>query len=173
MSFTACEGDLYALVDCNNFYASCERLFNPSLKNVPVIVLSNNDGCVVARSEEAKEIGIEMGVPLFEIQDLVKKNNVRAFSSNYVLYGDMSSRVMNVLREFTPNLEVYSIDEAFLLLRGFSNFNMEDYARKIKETVYRRVGLPVSVGIGKTKTLAKIANYLSLKVFFWNCSQKP
>jgi len=165
MSFTACENDLYALVDCNNFYASCERLFNPALKNVPVIVLSNNDGCVVARSEEAKEIGIEMGVPLFEIQDLVKRQNVRAFSSNYVLYGDMSSRVMNVLREFTPNLEVYSIDEAFLLLRGFSNFNIEDYALKIKETVYRCVGLPVSVGIGKTKTLAKIANYLSKRVF--------
>ncbi len=157
--------DLYALVDCNNFYASCERVFDPSARGVPVIVLSNNDGCVVARSQEAKDVGIEMGQPLFECQNLVEKHHVRVFSSNYVLYGDMSARIMNILSGFSPNIEIYSIDEAFLCLRGFENFDLEAYGHTIRETVKRYTGVPVSVGIAKTKTLAKIANYLSKKVY--------
>lgn len=163
MSSTAFDQDLYALVDCNNFYASCERVFNPSLKNFPIVVLSNNDGCVVARSEEAKALGIAMGVPFYQIKDLVQANRVRAFSSNYALYGDMSKRVMQILREFTPEIEVYSIDEAFLLLRGFSN--IQTLAEQIKERVYKHVGLPVSIGVSTTKTLAKLANYLAKRVF--------
>ena len=123
---------MFALVDCNNFYASCERAFNPSLNGRPVVVLSNNDGCVIARSNEAKLVGIKMGEPAFKIEPLLKKYNVAAFSSNYTLYGDMSQRVMNTLAGFSPEIEIYSIDEAFLDLTGFQNFNLEDYARKIK-----------------------------------------
>jgi DNA polymerase V len=157
--------DLYALVDCNNFYASCERVFDPTARGVPVIVLSNNDGCVVARSEEAKAVGIEMGQPLFECQKLVHKHHVRVFSSNYVLYGDMSARIMNILSGFTPNIEMYSIDEAFLFFKGFGNYDLEAHAQMIRQTVKQQTGVPVSVGIGKTKTLAKIANYLSKRVY--------
>src|SRR5690348_13915281 len=123
--------DLYALVDCNNFYASCERVFDPTARGVPVIVLSNNDGCIVARSEEAKAVGIEMGQPLFECQNLVDKHKVRVFSSNYVLYGDMSARIMNILSGFTPNIETYSIDEAFLFFKGFERYDLESHARLI------------------------------------------
>jgi len=150
--------DVFALADCNNFYVSCERVFNPKLAHRPVIVLSNNDGCVVARSNEAKTLGIKMGVPAFEIADLIKKHNVEALSSNYTLYADMSSRVMNTLSTFTPAMEVYSIDEAFLNLVGFKS-PLTDYGRKIRQTVKKWTGLPVSIGVAKTKTLAKIANY--------------
>ena len=152
----------FALVDCNNFYCSCERLFRPELKNVPVAVLSNNDGCIVARSQEVKDLGIKMATPLFKVMDLIKKHQVQVFSSNYTLYGDISSRVMQTLEEFTPNLEVYSIDEAFLDMSGFSN--REEYAQKIRATVYQHVGVPVCVGIAPTKTLAKLANYGAKKV---------
>ena len=125
---------IFALVDCNNFYVSCERVFNPKLANRPVIVLSNNDGCVVARSNEAKKLGIDMGVPAFEIKDIIKKNRVEVFSSNYTLYVDMSGRVMETLSTFTPEKEVYSIDEAFLNLAGF-NCSLTDYGRKIQQIV--------------------------------------
>ncbi|MCA9400316.1 MAG: Y-family DNA polymerase [Candidatus Omnitrophica bacterium] len=157
--------DFYALVDVNNFYVSCERVFDPTARGEPVIVLSNNDGCAIARSEEAKAIGIEMGEAVFKIRDVVARHKVRMFSSNYVLYGDMSARVMSVLQQFSPRLEVYSIDEAFLLFDGFTHVDIDEYARQIKEVVYRHTGLPVSVGIGRTKTLAKAANYLAKRVY--------
>ena len=151
---------VFALVDCNNFYVSCELIFNPKLRGRPVIVLSNNDGCVVSRSNEAKALGIGMGVPAFEIEKLVKENNVIAFSSNYTLYADMSERVMQTLSNFTPRIEVYSIDEAFLDLGGFGR-PLTEYGRKIRQTVGRWTGIPVTVGIGRTKTLAKIATHLA------------
>lgn len=149
---------MIALVDCNNFYASCERVFNPSLNGRPVIVLSNNDGCVVARSNESKAIGIKMGVPAFEVKETITRHNVAVFSSNYTLYGDMSNRVMTTLREFTPSLEIYSIDEAFLDFSGFEAIGMLDHAATMRKTVLQNTGIPVSVGIASTKTLAKIAN---------------
>jgi DNA polymerase V len=151
----------FALVDCNNFYCSCERLFRPELKNVPVVVLSNNDGCIVARSQEVKDLGIKMATPLFKVMDLIRQHQVQVFSSNYTLYGDISHRVMQTLEEFSPNLEVYSIDEAFLDLSGFSN--LAEYGQKIRSTVYQHVGVPVCVGIAPTKTLAKLANYAAKK----------
>jgi DNA polymerase V len=151
----------FALVDCNNFYVSCERAFNPQLINKPVIVLSNNDGCAVARSNEAKTLGIKMAVPVFQIKDIIRKHNVKVYSSNYALYGDMSNRVMQTLTGFTPNMEVYSIDEAFLDLSKFNRIDLTDYGRKIKATVEKWTGIPVSVGIARTKTLAKIANRLA------------
>ncbi|MGC9324223.1 MAG: Y-family DNA polymerase [Desulfomonilia bacterium] len=147
---------IFALVDCNNFYVSCERVFNPSLEGKPVVVLSNNDGCIIARSNEAKTIGIRMGHPLFQCEDLVKRHCIHVFSSNYSLYGDMSSRVMSTLSLFTPEMEVYSIDEAFLSLEGLSP-EPEEYARIISRTVKKWVGIPVSIGIGPSKTLAKAA----------------
>ncbi len=152
---------IFALVDCNNFYVSCERVFNPELIGKPVIVLSNNDGCAVARSNEAKALGIKMGVPVFQIKDLIRKNDVKVYSSNYALYGDMSKRVMQTLTGFTPVLEIYSIDEAFLDLSGFSRIDLVEYARTIKNTVEKWTGISVSVGIAGTKTLAKIANQLA------------
>lgn len=152
---------IFALVDCNNFYVSCERVFNPQLIDKPVIVLSNNDGCAVARSNEAKTLGIEMGVPVFQIKDIIHKNDVRVYSSNYALYGDMSNRVMQTLTKFTPEMEVYSIDEAFLDLSSFNRGDLTDYGREIKTTVERWTGIPVSVGMAGTKTLAKIANRLA------------
>ena len=151
----------FALVDCNNFYCNCERLFRPELRDVPVAVLSNNDGCIVARSQEVKDLGIKMATPLFKVVDQIKRHQVQIFSSNYTLYGDISARVMQTLEEFTPNLEIYSIDEAFLDLSGFSH--REEYAHKIKATVYQHVGVPVCVGIAPTKTLAKLANYAAKK----------
>jgi len=151
---------VFALVDCNNFYVSCERVFEPSLQNRPVVVLSNNDGCVVSRSNEVKRLGIKMGVAFFEVKDEAEKNGVIAFSSNYSLYADMSRRLMETLCSFTPEIEVYSIDEAFLNLAGLSN-NLADYGRKIKETVRQWTGMPVSIGIAQTKTLAKIANRIA------------
>ena len=152
--------ELFALVDCNNFYASCERVFNPRLEGRPVVVLSNNDGCIVARSNEAKALGIGMGVAAFEVKDVLEKNHVEVFSSNYTLYADMSSRVMQTLSTFTPDIEVYSIDEAFLNLAGFT-CSLSDYGCQIQRTVRQWTGLPVSVGIAETKTLAKIANYIA------------
>lgn len=154
--------DIFALVDCNNFYASCERVFSPKLQGKPIVVLSNNDGCVVARSNEAKALGIGMGVPAFEVEDIMRKNGVEVFSSNYALYADMSSRVMETLSAFTPDIEVYSIDEAFLNLAGF-NCSLTDYGRKIWRTVKQWTGMPVTIGIARTKTLAKIANRVAKK----------
>jgi len=159
--------EIFALVDCNNFYASCERVFSPKLEGRPVVVLSNNDGCVVARSNEAKALGIGMGVPAFEIEEIIRKNSVEVFSSNYALYADMSGRVMETLSAFTPDMEVYSIDEAFLNLAGFncspSTSLRTDYGRKIWSTVKQWTGMPVTVGMARTKTLAKIANRVAKK----------
>ena len=152
---------MFALVDCNNFYVSCERVFCPALAAQPVVVLSNNDGCVIARSNEAKALGIKMGSPFFQNRDLFKKNNVQFFSSNYGLYGDMSCRVMTTLQQFTPDLEIYSIDEAFLSLDGFSD--LTQYGRRIRSTVKKHTGMPVSIGIAPTKTLAKAANKIAKK----------
>ncbi|MBT7853786.1 MAG: Y-family DNA polymerase [Opitutae bacterium] len=152
---------MLALVDCNNFYVSCERVFNPSLEHVPVIVLSNNDGCAVARSNEAKELGIRMGAPFFQIRELCHRQGVRVFSSNYELYGDMSRRVTSVLRRFAPQLEVYSIDESFLNLEGIDEPTA--LAQDLRETVYKWTGIPVSIGIASSKTLAKAANRLAKK----------
>jgi len=149
---------IFALVDCNNFYASCERVFSPKLNGQPIIVLSNNDGCVVARSNEAKALGIGMGVPEFQVRPLLRAHRVHVFSSNYTLYGDMSQRVMETLEQFCPDLEVYSIDEAFLSLVGFERRDLIEYGRQIRRTVKQWTGIPVSVGIAETKTLAKIAN---------------
>jgi DNA polymerase V len=148
-----------ALVDANNFYASCERLFAPQLEGLPVVVLSNNDSCIIARSQEAKSLGIPMGAATHMVKDILKRQRVQVYSSNYALYGDMSARMMSVLKRFTPYLEVYSIDESFLDLTGFSDLHA--YSHKIRETVLRWTGLPVSVGIGTTKTLAKIANRMA------------
>jgi DNA polymerase V len=152
---------VFALVDCNNFYTSCEAIFNPSLKGKPVVVLSNNDGCVIARSEEAKKVGIKMGIPVFEIGKLIKKHQVHVFSTNYALYGDISQRVMTTLASMAPEIEIYSIDEAFLDLTGIPVAKLGKLAEKIKEKVFRWTGIPVSVGIGPSKTLAKIANHLA------------
>lgn len=153
---------LFAIVDCNNFYASCERLFRPELKDEPIVVLSNNDGCIVARSNEAKALGIGMGLPYFEFEKVIKKNNVHVFSSNYALYGDISDRVMRTLRELSPEIEIYSIDEAFLNLAGLKQ-DPTEFVRYVRDEVYRRVGVPVSIGIAQTKTLAKLANRISKK----------
>ena len=154
---------MYALVDCNNFYVSCERVFDPSLNGKPVVVLSNNDGCVISRSNEAKAIGIPMGKPAFELKELIEKYNIKVFSTNFPLYGDMSSRVMNILAEFSPEIEIYSIDEAFLNLKGYKYIELQDYAKKIKDTVHLYTGIPVSIGVGATKTLAKAAEYFAKK----------
>lgn len=156
---------IFALVDCNNFYASCERVFDPSLRKKPVVVLSNNDGCAIARSQEAKDIGIKMGQPFFEWEHLVKSHDIKVFSSNFTLYGDMSRRVMTVLKGFSPDIEVYSIDEAFLLLSGM-NVDHEPYGREIRSRVLQWTGLPVSVGIAPTKTLAKAANHMAKRQKF-------
>ncbi|HEX8771877.1 MAG TPA: Y-family DNA polymerase [Acidimicrobiales bacterium] len=152
----------FALVDCNNFYVSCERVFDPKLRGQPVVVLSNNDGCVVARSDEAKALGIKMGTPLFKIEHIVDSCNVAVLSSNYALYGDMSARVMDVLRESTTDVEVYSIDEAFLQLDYPSPWRAQ-LARKLREKLYKYTGIPVSIGLAETKTLAKIAGDVAKK----------
>ncbi len=151
---------MFALADCNNFYASCERVFRPDLHNRPLIVLSNNDGCVVARSNEAKALGIGMGDPFFKIRDLVHDKGVAVFSGNMALYGDLSQRVRLVLTEFAPSVEVYSIDEVFLDLRGMAIADPDSYAKQISATCQRYTAIPVSVGIAPTKTLAKIAAHL-------------
>ncbi|PRY14337.1 DNA polymerase V [Pontibacter ummariensis] len=154
---------LFALVDCNNFFVSCERVFDPGLEGRPVVVLSNNDGCVIARSNEAKALGLKMGQPAFEVQDLIQRHQVQVFSSNYELYGDMSARVVETLSQFSPNLEVYSIDESFLDLGNLYKTDLQAYAKEIKATVKQWLGMPVAVGVAPTKTLAKIANRLSKK----------
>lgn len=154
---------MFALVDCNNFYVSCERVFRPDLNGQPVVVLSNNDGCIISRSNEAKKLGIKMGEPAFKIAEFLQKNKVEVFSSNYVLYGDLSHRVMSTLGQFTPELEIYSIDEAFLSLAGLA-VGLEKSGQKIRETVLRNVGIPVSVGIAPTKVLAKVANHCAKKI---------
>lgn len=154
---------MYGLVDCNNFYASCQRVFEPHLIGKPVVVLSNNDGCVIARSNEAKALGIPMGAPAFEYKKLFEENNVFVYSSNYALYGDMSSRVMNLLSNFTPEIEIYSIDEAFLKFDGFKYVNLNEYGLQIKRTVTKGTGIPISVGFAPTKALSKVANKIAKK----------
>jgi len=154
---------LIALVDCNNFYVSCERVFRPDLIGKPVAVLSNNDGCIVARSKEVKDLGVKMGVPLFQIQQLVNQHQIKLFSSNYTLYADMSARVMSILEEFAPNMEVYSIDEAFLDLTGVCHKDPIAYGHRIRKVVFQATGIPVCVGMGPTKTLAKLANFAAKK----------
>lgn len=154
---------MFALVDCNNFYASCERVFRPGLIGKPVVVLSNNDGCVIARSNEAKALNIPMGAPAYQYQKVFDDNKVFVFSSNYALYGDMSSRVMTILARFTPELEIYSVDEAFLLFDGFDLFNLQKIGLEIRNTVNKSTGIPVSVGFAETKALAKMANKIAKK----------
>ena len=156
---------MYALADCNNFFASCERVFRPDLQGKPVIVLSNNDGCAIARSNEAKALGIKMGAPLFKIRHLVEKHDIAVFSGNMALYGEMSQRVRWVLGEYAPSVEVYSIDEAFLDLRGMNDIDFDAYAKEISAQCWKMTSIPVSVGIAPTKTLAKIASKL--------CKQYP
>ena len=155
---------LYGLADCNNFYASCERLFHPELRNRPVVVLSNNDGCIVARSNESKALGLKMGTPLYQARDIIEKHDVAVFSSNYVLYGDISRRVMSLLSSFTPHLDVYSVDEAFLDLSGMGGYDaLRNYGQRIVRTIGKGVGIPVSLGIAPTKTLAKMASKFAKK----------
>ena len=153
----------FALVDCNNFYASCERVFNPKLIGKPIVVLSNNDGCIITRSAEAKAMGIKMGEPYFKAKKTIQQNNVKVFSSNYALYGDISQRVMETLSGFSPDIEIYSIDEAFLGFNGFKNYELNTYCRHMREKIKKWVGIPVSIGLSETKTLAKIANHLAKK----------
>lgn len=154
---------MFALVDCNNFYASCERVFQPQLNNKPVAILSNNDGCVISRSDEAKALGLPMGAPAFKYEAFFKANRIRVFSSNYPLYGDMSSRVMNILAQFTPDIEVYSIDEAFLKFEGFEHYDLNTYGLQIRQRVLKWTGIPTSVGIAPTKALSKVANKVARK----------
>lgn len=154
---------MYALVDCNNFYASCERVFKPQLRNIPIVVLSNNDGCVIARSNEAKKLGVPMGAPAFEYRKVFKEKNIQVFSSNYALYGDMSNRVATILKRYSPEVEVYSIDESFLKLKGFENFDLTDYCLKIRAEVLQNTLIPTCVGVAPTKALAKVANRIAKK----------
>ena len=154
---------MFALIDCNNFYVSCERVFNPKLNNRPVVVLSNNDGCAISRSNEAKALGIPMGAPAFKYEKIFRKHNIKVFSSNFTLYGDMSSRVMNILSKYTPNIEIYSIDEAFLKFEGFDNYDLKSYCKKIQKIVLKHTGIPISIGIAPTKALSKVANRIAKK----------
>jgi len=154
---------MFALIDGNNFYVSCERVFNPKLAETPMVVLSNNDGCVVARSNEVKALGVKMGVPWYQIRELAEKHGIRAFSSNYSLYADMSSRMMSVLANYSPDQEVYSIDECFLGLDGFGRRDLVAYGQRMRAQVRQWVGIPVCVGIGASKTLAKLANHCAKK----------
>ena len=152
-----------ALVDCNSFYVSCERLFNPRIRKKPVVVLSNNDGCIISRSNEAKALGIKMGEPYFKAKDIIIKNKVEVFSSNYSLYGDLSRRVMRTLKRFNEEIEVYSIDEAFIDLSNFPDDEVEKIGKEIRDTVLQWTGIPTSIGIAKTKTLSKLANHIAKK----------
>ncbi len=155
---------MFALIDCNNFYASCERAFQPKLKKRPVVVLSNNDGCVIARSNEAKALGIPMGAPAFEYKDIFERENIFVCSSNYALYGDMSNRVMTMLSEYSPEIEIYSIDEAFLKLTGFEDhFDLYEYGKDMRHKVTKGTGIPISIGFAETKALAKVANKIAKK----------
>ena len=152
-----------ALIDCNSFYVSCERLFNPKIRKRPVVVLSNNDGCIISRSNEAKALGIKMGEPYFKEKEIIVKNNVQVFSSNYSLYGDISRRVMRTLKRFNSDIEIYSIDEAFLDLSNFSDNEIENVGHEIRSVVLKWTGIPTSIGIAKTKTLSKVANHIAKK----------
>jgi DNA polymerase V len=152
-----------ALIDCNSFYVSCERLFNPKIIKKPVVVLSNNDGCIISRSTEAKQIGIKMGEPYFKIKDLVKKNKIHTFSSNYALYGDISRRVMKILKKFSDKMEIYSIDEAFIDLSFIEDQRLNEYGKEIRERILKWTGIPTSIGIANTKTLSKVANHIAKK----------
>lgn len=154
---------MYALVDCNNFYASCERVFNPNLRHKPIAILSNNDGCVISRSDEAKALNLPMGAPIFKWESFCKANNVTVLSSNYPLYGDMSQRIMTILQQFTPDVEVYSIDEAFLEFKGFNNTNFQDYGIQMRKRILKWTGIPTSVGVAPTKALSKVANKIARK----------
>ena len=154
---------MYALVDCNNFYASCERLFQPHLMGKPIVILSNNDGCIISRSDEAKALGVPMGAPEFQVRDLLRQNNIQVFSSNYALYGDLSERVMAILRQFTPNVEVYSIDEAFLNFDGMTITDYHDYGMQMKNRIRKWLSIPVCVGVAPTKALTKVANKIARK----------
>ena len=154
---------MFALVDCNNFYASCERVFNPNLRNKPVAILSNNDGCVISRSDEAKAIGLPMGAPIFKWEGFCKANNISVLSSNYPLYGDMSERVMSILEQFTPDVEVYSIDESFLEFKGFEKYDFTLYGNDIRKRILKWTGIPTCVGIAPTKALSKVANKIARK----------
>ena len=154
---------MFALVDCNNFYASCERVFNPNLQHKPIVILSNNDGCIISRSDEAKKLGIPMGAPIFKYRTLITNHNVKVFSSNYYLYGDMSSRVMSILKQFTPDIQVYSIDESFLKLEGFEDYNLTDYGMLMKNRILKWTGIPTCAGIAPTKALSKVANKIARK----------
>ena len=162
MSSTLCTKKI-ALIDCNSFYVSCERLFNPKIRKLPVVVLSNNDGCIISRSNEAKALGIKMGEPYFKARNIIIKNNVQVFSSNYSLYGDISRRVMRTLKRFNSKIEVYSIDEAFLDLSNFSEKDVKDVGKEIRNTVLQWTGIPTSIGIAETKTLSKVANHIAKK----------
>lgn len=157
------KSNLIGLADCNNFYASCERVFRPDLRTVPIAVLSNNDGCVIARSKELKDLGIKMGVPYFQMKEIMRKHRIAVFSSNYELYGDMSNRVMSQLATFVPETEVYSIDECFLNFSGMSHYNLDEYGKQIVSEVSNGTGIPISLGIAPTKTLAKVANKFAKK----------
>jgi DNA polymerase V len=154
---------MFALVDCNNFYASCERVFNPNLREKPIAILSNNDGCVISRSDEAKALGLPMGAPIFKWEGFCKANGIQIFSSNYPLYGDMSARVMKILEQFTPDVEVYSIDESFLEFKGFDYIHYEEYGLQIRKRVLKWTGIPTCVGIAPTKALSKVANKIARK----------
>jgi DNA polymerase V len=154
---------MFALIDCNNFYASCERVFRPDLIGKPVVVLSNNDGCVIARSNEAKAVGVPMGAPAFQFEKLFEQHGVQVFSANFTLYGDMSRRVMEILGEYSPEMEIYSIDEAFLKLSGFEQYDLQAYGLEIRNRVVKWTGIPISVGIAPTKSLAKVANRIAKK----------
>ncbi len=154
---------MFALIDCNNFYASCERLFRPELNGQPIVVLSNNDGAVIARSNEAKDLGVPMGALAFEYESFFIQNRIHVFSANFALYGDMSHRVMTILQEYSPACEIYSIDEAFLKLTGFEFFDLEKYGQEIQKKVYKFTGIPICVGIAPTKALAKVANRIAKK----------
>ncbi|GGD18842.1 Y-family DNA polymerase [Hyunsoonleella pacifica] len=154
---------MYALVDCNNFYASCERVFNPNLQHKPIAILSNNDGCVISRSDEAKALKLPMGAPIFKWESFCKANGIEVLSSNYPLYGDMSHRVMTILEQFTPDVEIYSIDEAFLEFKGFKNHDFTDYGNQIRQRILKWTGIPTCVGIAPTKALSKVANKIARK----------
>jgi len=154
---------MFALVDCNNFYASCERVFNPNLLGKPVAILSNNDGCIISRSDEAKKLDLPMAAPIFKWEAFCKQNKIHVLSSNYPLYGDMSARVMKILEQFTPDVEVYSIDEAFLEFKGFNDYNFNDYGHQIRNRVLKWTGIPTCVGIAPTKALSKVANKIARK----------
>lgn len=154
---------MYGLIDGNNFYASCERIFRPDLRNKPLIVLSNNDGCAIARSNEAKALGIKMGAPAFQISDIIKEHNVAVFSANFVLYGDISNRIINICRRYCQDVEVYSIDESFLDFHGYNHFDLQSHCEELREVVLRGLDIPTSIGIAPTKTLCKVANKIAKK----------